>query len=65
MTHYPPEGAEITVWLLMSSCSTGTYIEEAYTNKVQAEAGMRWHVENDRNNSRHWLREITTQPHIV
>ena len=35
----------------------------AYTNKVQAEAFLRWCVENDRNNSRHWIRMLITEPH--
>lgn len=65
MKFYPPKDAEITVWLLYSSCNTGTYIDGAFTNKTQAEAALRWHVEADRSNSRHWLREITTQPHEV
>lgn len=63
MTFYPPKDAEITVWLVYSSCDTGTFIEGAYTNKVQAEAFLRWCVENDRNNSRHWIRMLITEPH--
>lgn len=63
MIFYPPPGAQIRLWLLYSSCDTGTYIEGAFTNKVQAEAAMRWHIENDRNNSSHWIRELTTEEH--
>lgn len=63
MKHLPPNGAEIDLWLVYSSDPTGTYIEGAFTHKVQAEAFMRWCTENSAINTRHWLRELTTQPH--
>lgn len=53
----------ITIWLIYSSCATGTYIEGAYTSKIQAESDLRKIKEMDRNNSSFWIRELQTQPH--
>lgn len=63
MKFIPPNDAEIDLWMLYSRDTTGTYVEGVFTHKVQAEAAMRWHKENDRNNSTHWIVERTTQPH--
>lgn len=63
MKYIPPKDAEIDLWLVYSSCDTGTYIEGAFTHKVQAEAHIRQCKDADRCNSKYWLRELTTQPH--
>ena len=58
-----PAGTRLTVWIVYSSCAVGTFIEASFTNKDQADASLRWHIENDRNNNNYWIREIQTQPH--
>lgn len=59
----PQQGEYLTIWIVYSSCATGTHIEGAFTHKVQAEAHMRWCVKVDRNNSSFWVRELDTAPH--
>jgi hypothetical protein len=56
-------GETVTVWLVMSQCATGTYIDGAYTDLQQAKDALAWNIDADRNNSTHWLREIETKPH--
>lgn len=63
MTHYPPPGAEIDLYLVYSRCAKGTFIDGAFTNKTQAESAMRIFKDWDRNNSEFWIRELRTQPH--
>lgn len=63
MKFIPPKDAEIDLYVVYCQNAKGTFIEGAFTHKVQAEAFMRWCQEVDRNNSRHWIREPTTQPH--
>lgn len=57
------DGQSIMVYILYSSCVTGTYIEGAYTSKVQAEADLRNLMAIDRNNSNLWIRELKTEEH--
>ena len=63
MNPHLPKGAIIDLWLVYSSCATGTNIEGTFTSNPQAEAHMSQCEKDDRNNSKFWIRELTTKPH--
>lgn len=66
MTHIPPKGATVNLWIVYSHDSDGTFLEGIYTHSVQAEAAKReleqqpqprgYHI-------RYSIVERTTQPH--
>lgn len=63
MKHTPPKGATINLWLLYSTSTDGTYLEDVFTHKVQAETALRWYEEHERGDARYYIRERTTHAH--
>jgi hypothetical protein len=63
MTHIPPKGAQVDLWMLYSYSTAGTFIEDIFTHKTQAEAALREFRAECQNNATFRLVERRTQPH--
>lgn len=60
-----PVGAKLDVWTVYSHpVNAGACVEGIFTSRLAAEAHREWCVQNDRNNSRFWIRHEETNPHV-